>query len=198
VGRCIQKPYEDIEQYRTDIYDRYSRGEMMSVDSIHFPDSLQHKTKKLERIIYGGGGIMPDYFVPIDTTFYTDYYRKLRDRGVIIKIAIKYVDNYRNELFKRYEKFEAFDKQFFISDLDLLLTDMKEIAEKEKIEFNEKEYIISLPFIKTQLKAFIARDVWGTNNYYQIINTTNKSVTCAVEILNSEEYKKILSSGNTH
>ncbi|KAA6339305.1 Carboxy-terminal processing protease CtpB [termite gut metagenome] len=198
VGRCIQKPYENIEQYHTDIYNRYSRGEMVSVDSIHFLDSLQYKTKKLGRIIYGGGGIMPDYFVPIDTTFYTDYYRKLRDKGTIIKTAVKYVDNYRNELLKRYEKFEAFNKQFFINDFDLLLADMKELAEKEKIEFNEKEYAVSLPFIKTQLKAFIARDIWGADNYYQIINTTNKSVTCAVEILNSGEYKKILSSGNTH
>ena len=70
-GRCIQKPYESIEQYNKDLIDRYNRGEMMSADSIHFPDSLKAKTLKLGRTVYGGGGIMPDYFVPIDTTMYT-------------------------------------------------------------------------------------------------------------------------------
>ena len=83
-GRCIQKPYESIEKYNEDLIDRYNKGEMMSEDSIHFPDSLKFKTHKLARTVYGGGGIMPDYFVPIDTTLYTKYHRQLRDKGALM------------------------------------------------------------------------------------------------------------------
>ena len=91
-GRCIQKPYESIEQYNKDLIDRYNRGEMLSADSIHFPDSLKYKTLKLGRTVYGGGGIMPDYFVPVDTTMYTDYYLALRDKGAIVQMNLKLVD----------------------------------------------------------------------------------------------------------
>lgn len=90
-GRCIQKPYESIEQYNKDLIDRYNRGEMLSADSIHFPDSLKYKTLKLGRTVYGGGGIMPDYFVPVDTTMYTDYYLALRDKGAIVQLSLIHI-----------------------------------------------------------------------------------------------------------
>ncbi|MDR2858785.1 MAG: S41 family peptidase [Mediterranea sp.] len=190
-GRCIQKPYENAEQYRKDIFNRYNNGEMINADSIHFPDSLKHKTKKLERIVYGGGGIMPDCFVSIDTTFYTDYYRKLRDKGIIIKTAVKYIDTNRNELLKKYKKFETFNESFHVDD-GSLLAEMRELAKKEGIEFNEKEYNTSLSLIKTQLKALLSRDVWDMNEYYRVINTLNPSVMHAIEILKSGEYEKVL------
>lgn len=194
--RCIQKPYESTEQYHRDLFNRYSKGELANADSIHFPDSLKHKTKKLSRTVFGGGGIMPDYFVPIDTTLYTNYHRKLRDKGVIIKTAIRYIDANRNALQKEYKKFEAYNERFRVEEANLL-ADMKELADKEKIERNEEEYNTSLSLIKTQLKALIARDLWDMNEYYRVINTVNKSVMSAVEILNSQEYEKILKAPGT-
>lgn len=139
---------------------------------------------------------MPDYFVPIDTTLYTNYHRKLRDKGVIIKTAIRYIDANRNALQKEYKKFEAYNERFRVEEANLL-ADMKELADKEKIEHNEEEYNTSLSLIKTQLKALIARDLWDMNEYYRVINTVNKSVTSAVEILNSQEYEKILKAPGT-
>jgi carboxyl-terminal processing protease len=197
VGRCIQKPYGNAEQYQKDILNRYNNGEMINADSIHFLDLLTYKTKKLERIVYGGGGIMPDCFVPVDTTLYTNYYRKLRDKGIMIKTATRYMDNNRHELLKKYKKFETFNAQFFIDETNLL-TEMKELASKEKIEFNEKEYSISLSLIKTQLKAAISRDIWDTNAYYRVINTINPNVIRAIELLKSGEYEEILRLSTTH
>ncbi|KAA6320638.1 hypothetical protein EZS27_029615, partial [termite gut metagenome] len=185
------KPYENTEQYRRDIFNRYNSGEMTNADSVHFADSLIYKTKKLERIVYGGGGIMPDYFVPVDTILYTDYYRNLRNKGVIIKTAIRYIDNNRDELLRKYKKFETFNEQFQVND-ENLLTEMKQWATKEGIVFHEKEYNMSLSLIKTQLKALISRDVWDMNGYYRVINTINPSVVRAVEILKLGEYEKTL------
>lgn len=205
-GRCIQKPYnstadealkngsknseENMEKYHSDLIDRYNRGEMVSADSIHFPDSLKSQTKKLARTVYGGGGIMPDYFVPIDTTKYSQYHRDLVAKGVVIKTTMKYIENHRNELKNKYKTFAKFNNKFTITDD--ILNSMKELAEKEKIPFNEKQYQTSLPLIKTQLKALIARDLWDMNEYFQVINTENESVGRALEILNSNEYENML------
>ena len=189
-GRCIQKPYESIEQYNKDLIDRYNRGEMMSADSIHFPDSLKVQTKKLKRTVYGGGGIMPDYFVPIDTTLYTDYHRKLVGKGVIIKFTMKFIEDHRKELADKYKKFDSFNEKFVIDD-DMLAT-LREMGEKEGVKFNEEQYQKALPLIKTQLKALIARDLWDMNEYFRVMNTTNESVQKALEILRSGEYQKKL------
>ena len=170
-GRCIQKPYdktakldggrsggeENLEKYNQELIDRFNHGELMHADSIHFPDSLKYQTKKLARTVYGGGGIMPDFFVPIDTTQYTDYHRNLVAKGVVIKTTMKFIENHRKELKNKYKKFDTFNEKFEIGDE--ILNDMLATAEKEKIEFNEEQYKKSLPLIKTQLKALIARDL---------------------------------------
>lgn len=205
-GRCIQKPYDSTadtklsrksssdennqKKYNQDLIDRFNRGELMNADSIHFPDSLKCQTKKLGRTVYGGGGIMPDYFVPIDTTLYTDYHRNLVAKGVILKTTTKYIEKNRKELSNKYKKFEAFNDKFEVDDE--LLNAMREMGEKEKIEFNEEQYNRALPLIKTQLKALIARDLWEMNEYFQIMNQTNKSVERALEILKSKEYEEML------
>lgn len=199
-GRCIQKPYssenngkdgeESVSSYNLDLINRYNHGEMESADSIHFPDSLKCLTKKLQRTVYGGGGIMPDYFVPIDTMQYSDYHRNLVAKGVIIKLVSKYIENHRQSLKAKYKKFESFNEKFEIDNEVLAM--MREMADKEKIAFDEKQYERSLPLIKTQLKALIARDVWDMNEYFQVMNQSNKSVERALEILNSDEYEKKL------
>ena len=189
-GRCIQKPYDSSTDYNKDLIDRFNHGELMNADSIHFPDSLKVQTKKLKRTVYGGGGIMPDYFVPIDTTLYTDYHRKLVGKGVIIKFTMKFIEDHRKELADKYKKFESFNEKFVIDD-DMLAT-LREMGEKEGVKFNEEQYQKALPLIKTQLKALIARDLWDMNEYFRVMNTTNESVQKALEILRSGEYQKKL------
>lgn len=201
-GRCIQKPYDSSldgstgsgetnkEKYNQDLIDRYNRGEMNSADSIHFPDSLKCQTKKLARTVYGGGGIMPDYFVPIDTTLYTDYHRNLVAKGVIINTTMKFIEKNRKDLLEKYKTFNRFNEKFEINDE--ILNSMRALADKEKIEFNEKQYNKALPLIKTQLKALIARDLWDMNEYFQVMNAANESVKRALEILNNKEYEKML------
>ena len=115
-GRCIQKPYSDSIKYEDDLMRRYNSGEMSSVDSIHFADSLKTKTLRLGRTVYGGGGIMPDYFVPMDTTKYTAYHRALAAKGSIIQASLRYLDENREELVSKYRSIEEFDEKFVVDD----------------------------------------------------------------------------------
>ena len=180
-GRCIQKPYESIEQYNRDLIERYNRGEMQSADSIHFPDSLKTKTLKKGRIVYGGGGIMPDYFVPIDTTYYTDYYLSLRDKGAIVQQNLKLIDTHRSEWKEKYKTFDRFNKRFEVTDK--MLDDLIALGKTMGIEYKEAEYKTALPLIKTQLKALIARDLWDMNEYFQVINSINETVQKGLELV---------------
>ncbi|WP_072531396.1 S41 family peptidase [Bacteroides ilei] len=180
-GRCIQKPYESIEQYNKDLIDRYNRGEMISADSIHFPDSLKTQTLKLKRTVYGGGGIMPDYFVPIDTTMYTDYYLALRDKGAIVQMNLKLVDAHRSEWMKKYKNFGKFNRDFEVTDG--MLQDLIGLGKELGAVYDETQYKTALPLIKTQMKALIARDLWDMSEYFQVINTLNNSMKKAVELL---------------
>ena len=163
---------------------------MIHADSIHFADSLKAQTKRMGRTVYGGGGIMPDFFVPIDTTQYTDYHRNLVAKGVVIKATTSYIEKHRKELQGKYKKFETFDGKFEIDDN--FLTEIRTLAEKEKIKFDEKQYSQSLPLIKTQLKALIARDLWDMNEYFRVMNTTNNSVQQALKVLNEDIYSTII------
>lgn len=189
-GRCIQKPYESVEEYNRDLIDRYNRGEMLSADSIHFPDSLRYKTLRLGRTVYGGGGIMPDYFVPVDTTMYTDYYLALRDKGAIVQQNLKWVDAHRAEWLKRYKDFRHFDREFEITPA--MLEELKALGKALGAEYKEEEYQAALPLIKAQLKALIARDLWDMSEYFQVINRLSASMNKAVELLEKpdEEFLK--------
>jgi carboxyl-terminal processing protease len=202
-GRCIQKPYDSTanldsrptgensqKKYNQELIDRFNHGEMIHADSIHFADSLKAQTKRMGRTVYGGGGIMPDFFVPIDTTQYTDYHRNLVAKGVVIKATTSYIEKHRKELQGKYKKFETFDGKFEIDDN--FLTEIRTLAEKEKIKFDEKQYSQSLPLIKTQLKALIARDLWDMNEYFRVMNTTNNSVQQALKVLNEDIYSTII------
>ncbi len=195
-GRSIQKPYSgadgkaDIDKYHEDLLQRYNHGELMHADSIHFPDSLKYQTKRLARTVYGGGGIMPDFFVPIDTTLYTDYHRNLVAKGVVIKTTTAYIENHRKELQQKYKRFDTFNKKFEV-DEDFL-SDLRARAGKEKITFNEEQYQRALPLIKAQLKALVARDLWDMSEYYQVMNTTNESVQQALKVLNDGVYEVTL------
>ena len=194
-GRCIQKPYggegdEMQEQYAKDLLNRFNHGELMHADSIHFPDSLKYRTRRLHRTVYGGGGIMPDFFVPIDTSRYTDYHRDLVAKGVIIRSTTGYIERHREELKRKYKDFNSFNQKFLIGDA--FMADLRALADKENIPYDPSQYARSLPLIKAQLKALIARDLWDTSAYYQVMNATNESVRQALHVLSGGAYERVI------
>ena len=185
-GRCIQKPYGEDIDYRKDILDRYNNGELMHADSIHFPDSLKFQTKQLGRTVYGGGGIMPDYFVPLDTTSYTKYHRELTAKGVIVNTNLAVIDRYRKEYTTLYPDFKSYVKRYKVDDtiLSILLTE----AEKAGVKYDEEQFQASLPLIKTQLKALIARDLWDMSQFYEIFNPTDETIMKGLEVIQSKDF----------
>ena len=184
-GRCIQKPYESIEKYNADLIERYNRGEMMSADSIHFPDSLKCSTLKKGRTVYGGGGIMPDYFVPVDTTLFTKYHSRLSNKGVLLKVHFQLIDTHRDEWSKKYPDYATFNRKFELSDK--MMKQLIAEGEKDGVKFDEEQYKKSESLIKLQLKALIARDLWDMNEYYHTINVVNESVNKALELLECDD-----------
>ena len=185
-GRCIQKPYGEDIDYRKDLTERFKKGEMMHADSIHFPDSLKYQTRVMGRTVYGGGGIMPDYFVPLDTTSYTKYHRELTAKGAIVNTNLSIIDRYRKEFQTRYPDVKTFIKKFEVDDtiLSVLLAE----AEKAGVKFDEALYQASLPLIRVQLKALIARDLWDMSQFYEIYNPTDETVMKGLEIIQSKDF----------
>lgn len=192
-GRCIQKPYENgqLDAYEHDLIDRYNRGELMSADSIHFPHSMKYHTLETKRIVYGGGGIMPDLFIPVDTSRYTDYHRKLVATGLVNRIAMNYLDRNRAQMNKKYPQFAQFKQDFVVTEE--VMQELLALAEEEKITFEETQYNRSKPLIQLQIKALIARDLYDMAEYFQVINDDNASYQKALELINDKEaYQKAL------
>ena len=183
-GRCIQKPYKKGEalDYAMDIEKRFEHGELYSADSIHFADSLKYKTLRKQRIVYGGGGIMPDYFVPFDTTLYTRFHRQLAARSYIINANLKYIDINRKQLKKQFASFGDFNARYEVPQS--FVDDVLQAAEKDKIKpKDDNELKATLPQLRRQLKALVARDLWDMSEYFQVINETNPIVEKAVELM---------------
>ena len=183
-GRCIQKPYEKGNQkdYAMDVMNRLKKGELTNQDSIHFADSLKFQTLHKQRTVYGGGGIMPDHFVPLDTTRYTQFHRQLAAKGVIIQQNLRYVDNHRKQLKKQYTDFESFKQTFEVPQS--LVDDVLAEGKKQKLEpKNDEELQKTLPYLRLQLKALIARDIWDMSEYFSIINEENPTVKKALEVI---------------
>ena len=178
VGRCIQKPYGKGVDYGDDIIERLHRGELTNRDSIHFPDSLKYSTMVDHRTVYGGGGIMPDIFVPLDTTKTNQYYRNVTARNVVFNTSFKYVERNRRSLQRRFATFQDFNKGFEVGPDALKM--FLDKAKEENVEFNEEQYQECLPIFKTQLKATIARLIWGMNAYYQVIQELDETIQRAV------------------
>lgn len=181
-GRCIQKPYsDDMESYNMEAYNRYLNGELLSSDSIHFPDSLKYYTPE-GKVVYGGGGIMPDVFVPLDTAGNTPYFYEMRYRGVIQSFSLNYVDGNRDDLKKKY-KDALFFKEHFSVDDDLFNSLIK-FAEENEMPRNLEEIKESKELIIMNLKAYISRDLWGNFGYYVIINENDKTIQKAISSFN--------------
>ena len=182
-GRCIQKPYKkgDLKDYEMDLEKRLKHGELTNPDSIHFDTSQKFYTLRNHRVVYGGGGIMPDYFVPLDTTKYTKYHRLLAAKNIIMNAYLKYVDANRTTLKGLYKSFDTFNKNYVVpqSLLDTIIAEGK----KEKVEPKDKaELTATMPYIKVQLKALVARDLWDMNEYYRIWNEQSDIVNKTIKL----------------
>ena len=190
-GRCIQRPYEGgTEDYYKEMNKRLERGEYFHADSIHFPDSLKYKTDN-GRTVYGGGGIMPAIFMPVDTSYNSKLYTNLVRKGVFNKYTVDYAMAHRDELKAAYPDFSQFNKTFQISDE--MIGAFKAMAAKEKVEWNDEQYSRSEKYVKLQIKALIARNVWDMQQYYEVTLTEDPTIEKALEVISDNKlYKKLL------
>ena len=209
-GRSIQKPYTkgDFESYAKEVIDRYNKGELLSADSIHFPDSLKYNTLIKNRIVYGGGGIMPDYYVPVDTTnalfvaASDSLYREILNKGILYKYVRNVIDENRKKYQAQYPSFDSFNKNFTVTDA--MLNGMMNLYKKEKAndlkqesyqltDKQQKDLEKSKILLLQQIKIFIVRELYSDKEYYQAVNPLIDSYKKAVQIISDEkEYNKLL------
>ena len=180
-GRCIQKTYSTgVEDYYKEEASRYDSGELESADSIKINDSLKYTTPG-GKTVYGGGGIIPDVFVPLDTTGRSHYLAEVAFNGLINDFAFDYVDQQRAKLKIQYPSLEKFNNEFAITSA--ILNDFVMYAQKNGVKSNEKQLRISEAIIKLQLKALIARNLWSSNGFYQVLQKDDNVLKKALEIL---------------
>lgn len=193
-GRCIQKPYENgVEEYREDYIVRMKNGEMFSADSIHFDDSLKYKTLYNGRTVYGGGGIMPDIFVPLDTSAHYKYYNRLRGNNIVYSYILDYIDKNRESIEKKYTTFSKFNKSFEITDE--MIAEIVAEGEKKDIKKDESSLEFTKTLMKKEIKALIARNLFSRHEYYKIMNIDDNAIIKALEIIkNQNEYNAYLAA----
>ena len=193
-GRCIQKPYNNgLDEYRNDYMKRYSNGEMFNVDSIVFSDSLQYKTLINARNVYGGGGIMPDIFVPLDTSIHFGYINRLRRNNIVYNYALEYIDKNRNNIKSKYPDFKDFEANYETSDE--MISDIVEMGVKDSIPKNEESLAYTKNDLKKEIKAVIARDIYSRNDFYKVYYKDDETILEALKVLkNQKDYNKLLVS----
>ena len=198
-GRCIQKPYTkgDKKAYEDDINDRVKDGELYNIDSVRVDQSQRYLTLKNKRPIYGGGGILPDVFVPVDTAEYSVYYRDLMAKGVFNQFAVEYVDQHRAELKTRFATVEDFDRFFNLGEAEMQR--FIAIGEAEKVKHNPEQYATSQNLMRMVIKGLIARDIYSDPSAYtKVINHRNRDLDAALNVINDPtEYQRCLHVGNT-
>jgi carboxyl-terminal processing protease len=191
-GRLIQSPYnEGYNKYLENFYKRYTDGELMTADSIHFPDSLKFKTLVNKRNVYGGGGIMPDLFIPADTSNYSDYYRSLVRKGIVNSFTLEYSDKNRKKLALEYKTFEDFKKRFNFSSEEIAAFIKK--ADESGVKYNEQQFTVSKGEVLNVMKALVASNIWQTNEYFRILNEDDVVIQKAMQVVSDKvAYNKIL------
>ena len=181
-GRSIQTPYnEGFDKYFQTYYSRYFNGELIHPDSLNLPDSLKAYTITNRRVVYGGGGISPDIFIPIDTTYYSDYYRDIIRTSTLTNFMVAYTDRNRKELLRRYRSFDSFNREFTFDDATIEA--LVAAGEKNKVKFDQAQFDISAPEMKRVMKAVVARDLWDLNEYYKVVNEDDYAIARALTIL---------------
>ena len=179
-GRSIQKPYDSgHEKYLLESYERYANGELFSEDSIHFADSLKYTTPK-GKTVYGGGGIMPDIYVPLvnDSTEY--YFNRIANLGILYQYAFNYTDRHRSEL-QRYKTVEAFDKSFSVSES--MFNELVKQAEEKGIKGTDEQKQVARRESNILLKAYIARNLFDDEGFYPIYAPMDEILQRAIEEL---------------
>lgn len=187
-GRLIQKSYKGgIKEYSKDLINRYNNGELSNKDSIHFPDSLKYETLINKRSVYGGGGIMPDIFVPLDTTSLTKYYGQLLRKGTLNRFVLNYVDANRETIKTKYTDFAKFKNKYKITDK--FLSDLKDFATEQKIKIDKDEKMSKKEQnrLKIQIKAMIASDIYERGVYWEIINEINPIFQKGLEVISNDK-----------
>ncbi|NOX47394.1 MAG: S41 family peptidase [Chlorobi bacterium] len=185
-GRCIQKPYDEgYDEYYDDLAIRLRSGELTNPDSINFPDSLKYYTPN-HRVVYGGGGIMPDEFVPWDSTKYTDFYVDLLSKGVFNDFVLDYLDRERKELKKKYPTFAKFNHYYVIDET--IIQSFLSFSKKMKVKPIPEEYKISKTLIESQIKALVARNLFDFQSYFQVMTSIDDGFLRAVDVLENNRY----------
>ncbi len=191
-GRCIQKSYEEgVEAYQREKAERLKRGELTSADSIHMQDTVKFYTMH-KRVVYGGGGIMPDVFVPIDTSMSSDYFGQLVRKGTLNTYALTYTDEHRTALLQRYRNPDQFRKDFRVDEA--MLEGLMAQGEKDGAKRDVEGLARSRTLIDLRMKALIARDLWDTSAYWQVINPDNpvdRSYQRALEVLKDDTFQRL-------
>ena len=176
-GRSIQKPYEDGDEYSRDIISRYNHGEFFHADSIRFNDTLKYITQK-GRTVYGGGGIMPDYFVPLDTTLTSHYLNELYTSSSIQEYTFGYGEDHKDALLEA--GFKQFLDKFIVTDQ--MLADLVKVGERNKVKADRKELAKKEKLFKVHIKAQIARKLWNNEGYFPVMNETNEIFIHALKL----------------
>ena len=188
-GRFIQAPYDQgVEKYYEDLYSRFKNGQLTDEKNIKFPDSLKYQTRN-KRTVYGGGGIMPDVFLPLDTSFYSDFLMNLTKANVINDFCIDYVEQHRDKLKTSYPSFEEFEKNFI--EEETMWNEFLAFAKSKKIEAKEESIATSKSWLKVRLKAGIAQNHWGREEFFRIWNAHDSSFKKAIEIIQKDKFAKI-------
>lgn len=191
-GRCIQRSYEKgTEDYFEEMNKRLKHGEYYHADSIQFPDSLKFYTLNSGRVVYGGGGIMPDIFMPVDTTYSTKLFTNLVRKNIFNAFCIDFVLKNREKINQDYPNFESFNNRFMVDSV--MIEEFKKIAESKGVKWDDEQFARSESWIKLRIKAMMAQDLWDVDKFYQVVFKDDKMIQKAVEILNSKkEYNKLL------
>ncbi len=197
-GRGIQKPYDrGVEEYRNDYMNRFEKGELFTRDSIHLDESQSFRTLKNKRIVYGGGGVMPDIFVPMDTSSHYKFYNLLVRQNILYSVSLDYLISNRKGVSEKYAGFRDFRENFEVGDE--LIGKMIAEAEKEKIEKDQASIDFARPLIRKQVKALLARDLYGMDYYYRVINQDEAVLEKALEVLGEPaEYEQLLAEKSDH
>jgi carboxyl-terminal processing protease len=183
VGRSIQKPYGNKDEYYDDLNERYRHGELMQADSTHFNDSLMFRTPQ-GKIVYGGGGIMPEIFVPMDTSYYSGYYSRVIRQGLAYRFAFEYTDRHRKAL-SEMPDYISLEKKLIT---DNILNQFIAYAAKQKLPQNNRDLAVSGTIIENMLKAYVIRNIFGDIGYYPIINQQDTMLPIAIEALKHNQF----------
>jgi len=193
-GRCIQKSYEEgVEAYRLEKYERFESGELLSIDSLDLPDSLKYYTRIKNRTVYGGGGIIPDVFVPIDTTSNSPSFRILLRKGLMSRYALEFVDNNRTSIENDYPTEDDFVAHFSVSENEVekfRVWAENQGTEESPIVISEEDWTVSGEAITLRLKSFMGRNVYDQSTFYRIIGGLNESLQAAVKLLKDGTFEK--------